>query len=290
MFKEKLFICLQYILPQHLLSRIIGKVAQSKNKKLKNYLIKLFIKQYDVKLEEALDNNIDNYQTFNSFFIRKLKIDARPIALHKEAIISPADGAISQFGKIKQSELIQAKGKSFHLIDLLGGETNYHNTLKNGDFITVYLSPKDYHRVHMPLDGKLLSMTYIPGKLFSVNDTTARHVDGLFSKNERVVCFFETEIGIMPVIFVGAFFVASIYLNWHGLVTPSKINKTEHYDYKDKDLNFKKGDELGYFQFGSTIICAFEKDKINWQANLNSGQSIQMGETIATLTSTTEKD
>ncbi|MCF6764672.1 archaetidylserine decarboxylase [Thiotrichales bacterium 19S3-7] len=283
MLKEKLFITLQYLLPQHLLSRIVGKIASSKSKKIKNILIKLFIKQYDVNLEDAITTNLDDYNSFNEFFTRKLKPQARIIATQQELIISPADGTVSQIGKIHQGQIIQAKGKLFSIMDLLGGETSFHHQLKAGSFITIYLSPKDYHRVHMPYPGKLLAMTYIPGKLFSVNNTTAKHVDGLFSRNERVVLFFETDIGIMPVIFVGAFFVASIYLNFHGLVTPSKINKIQHWSYKDKNLFFNKGDELGYFQFGSTVIACFEENKIEFSDEFESQSTIAMGTAIAQI-------
>ncbi|MCF6777255.1 archaetidylserine decarboxylase [Thiotrichales bacterium 19X7-9] len=281
MLKEKLFISLQYIMPQHLLSRIVGKLASSKSKKIKKFLIKLFIKQYDVNLQEALSAEIDDYLSFNDFFTRQLKPQSRTIAAQHDQVISPADGTISQLGKINHSQIIQAKGKSFSILDLLGGETHYHQQLKSGSFITVYLSPKDYHRVHMPYPGKLISMTYVPGKLFSVNNTTARYIDGLFSRNERVVLFFETDIGIMPVIFVGAFFVASIYLNFHGTVTPNKIGKVQHWEYKDQNLSFNKGDELGYFQFGSTVITCFEEGKIEFVPELKSQAKIQMGQIIA---------
>ncbi|MCF6768004.1 archaetidylserine decarboxylase [Thiotrichales bacterium 19S11-10] len=281
MFKEKLFISLQYLLPQHLLSRIIGKLASSKSKKLKNFLIKLFIKQYSINTKAALSDNLDDYNSFNDFFIRKLKPNLRPIASQQDQIISPADGNISQYGEISQGQLIQAKGKLFDIMSLLGGETDYHHKFKQGAFITVYLSPRDYHRVHMPYDGKLVAMTYVPGKLFSVNQTTAEYVPNLFSRNERVVCFFETSLGIMPVIFVGAFFVASIYLNWHGFVTPNRLGKTQHWDYKDQDISFKKGDELGYFQFGSTVITCFKANQVNFSNTLTNGGSIQMGQVIA---------
>ncbi|WP_150463688.1 archaetidylserine decarboxylase [Francisella sp. XLW-1] len=260
--KDKLFIFLQYIIPHSLTSRLVSRLAESKNRHLKNYLINLAIKKFKININEAKETDINKYSSFNNFFIRELKDGLRPISSDKKVISSPADGVLSEFGNITNGSLIQAKGKTFTLKALIADSSTTNFT----KFATIYLSPKDYHRVHMPIDGKLTKMVYIPGKLFSVNQTTAKNVDNLFAKNERLVCYFNTEIGEVAVIFVGALLVAGIETVWHGKVAPSYYRDVQTWDYNSDNFNieFKKGDTLGWFNFGSTVIILTPNDSITF--------------------------
>ncbi|MEY8765090.1 MULTISPECIES: archaetidylserine decarboxylase [Francisella] len=260
--KDKLFIFLQYIIPHSLTSRLVSRLAESKNRHLKNYLINLAIKKFKINIDEAKEIDINKYSSFNNFFIRELKDGLRPISSDKKVISSPADGVLSEFGNITNGSLIQAKGKTFTLKALIADSSTTNFT----KFATIYLSPKDYHRVHMPIDGKLTKMVYIPGKLFSVNQTTAKNVDNLFAKNERLVCYFNTEIGEVAVIFVGALLVAGIETVWHGKVAPSYYRDVQTWNYNSDNFNieFKKGDTLGWFNFGSTVIILTPNDNITF--------------------------
>ncbi|WP_440993737.1 archaetidylserine decarboxylase [Cysteiniphilum litorale] len=275
MFKDTLFLTLQKILPQACLSRLAGKLANCKNPTIKNRLIHLAMKRFNIELTDALIDDPTEYTSFNDFFTRKLKPEARPIDPNDNSIISPADGKVTQAGLITEGKLIQAKGKYFSL-KALTADTAKENY---SDFSVIYLSPSDYHRVHMPIDGKLTRMTYVPGKLFSVNELTAENIDGLFAKNERLICYFDTAIGEIAVIFVGAMLVAGIETVWHKLVAPNYYSKVTHFDYSEQSLHFNKGDEIGLFNFGSTIITLFPGNKIAWQANIIG--KINMGQTIA---------
>ncbi|WP_151194120.1 archaetidylserine decarboxylase [Cysteiniphilum sp. JM-1] len=275
MFKDTLFLKLQKILPQACLSRLAGKLANCENPTVKNRLIHLAMKRFNITLTDTLIDDPTEYTSFNEFFTRKLKPEARPIDPSDNSIISPADGKITQAGKITEGKLIQAKGKYFSLKALAADTAKENYT----DFSVIYLSPSDYHRVHMPIDGKLTRMTYVPGKLFSVNELTAENIDGLFAKNERLICYFDTAIGEIAVIFVGAMLVAGIETVWHKLVAPNYYSKVIHFDYSEQNLHFKKGDEIGLFNFGSTIITLFPGNKIAWQANITG--KINMGQTIA---------
>ena len=277
MFKDTLFLTLQKILPQACLSRLAGKLANCENITIKNKLIDLAIKRFNIDLGDALIENPTSYISFNDFFTRKLKPEARPIDKSHQSIISPADGKITQAGKITEDKLIQAKGKYFSLKALTADTAKENYT----DFSVIYLSPSDYHRVHMPIDGRLTRMTYIPGKLFSVNELTAENIDGLFAKNERLVCYFDTEIGEIAVIFVGAMLVAGIETVWHKLVAPNYYSKITHFDYQHQNLYFNKGDEIGLFNFGSTIITLFPDNKVIWQEHIIG--KINMGQAIAFL-------
>ncbi len=275
MFKDTLFLTLQKILPQACLSRLAGKLANCENPIIKNKLIHLAMKRFDIELSNALIDDSTRYASFNDFFTRKLKPEARLIDPNDNSIISPADGKITQAGLITEGKLIQAKGKYFSLKALTADTAKENYT----DFSVIYLSPSDYHRVHMPIDGKLTRMTYVPGKLFSVNELTAENIDGLFAKNERLICYFDTAIGEIAVIFVGAMLVAGIETVWHKLVAPNYYSKVTHFDYSDQNLHFNKGDEIGLFNFGSTIITLFPDNKIAWQANIMG--KINMGQPIA---------
>ena len=261
--KDRVRISLQYIIPQRLYTRLMGRLGVLKRPRmLKNFLIKIFIKRYGVNISEALEKDYRQYKTFNDFFTRQLAQNLRQIDSASQVIVSPADGIISEKGRINKNILIQAKGYNYTLIDLLGGSEAQAADFENGEFMTIYLSPKDYHRVHMPLQGKFLESTHIRGKLFSVNPLAARMVSNLFARNERVVTLFGTPAGKMAVILVGAMIVGGIVItgNKQGIV--------------------EKGAELGYFKVGSTVIILFEAGKISWQKEMQAGLSLKMGEKI----------
>jgi phosphatidylserine decarboxylase len=277
------FILLQKILPQHRLSRWVGKLAAAKTPWLKNLLIQQFIKAYNVNMEEALHSDPTYYPCFNDFFTRALKPGARPLSANELAVLSPADGVISAIGNIKQDTLIQAKGKTYTVTALLGGDAQRAAPFQNGTFTTVYLSPKDYHRVHSPLTGTLREMIYVPGKLYSVNQTTADNIDNLFAVNERAVCLFDTEQGPMAVVLVGAMIVAAIETVWAGRVAPANTGISVHDYRKQAPITIKKGAELGRFLLGSTAIILFGPGMVEWQLDLRNGPAVQMGQQIGSL-------
>jgi phosphatidylserine decarboxylase len=278
-----LFIFFQYIVPQHFLSRLVGLLAASKVSFLKNLLIRLFIKKYHVNMAEAEIKSVEEFSSFNEFFTRKLEANARPISSEAKAIICPVDGAVSAIGEINAEQIFQAKGKSFSLNTLLGGEQKLADKFHGGKFATLYLSPRDYHRIHMPLTGTLEEMIYIPGKLFSVNQTTAESIDELFARNERAVCIFNTDIGPMALILVGAMIVASIETVWAGQVAPSKLDKhVEHY-YEHSPITIRRGEEMGRFKLGSTAIILFPSNVMNWQDSLQTADGIQLGQKIGEI-------
>ncbi len=276
-----LFITFQHIVPQHLLSRGVGRLAASENTLVKNTFIKNFAAKYQVNMAEALEENPLAYKSFNDFFTRALKPNARPIATDSKAIISPADGAISQIGAITADKIFQAKGHDYSVTTLLGGDEQRAAAFVGGQFATVYLSPKDYHRVHMPFTGKLTQMIYVPGDLFSVNTTTAENVPNLFARNERVVCLFDTEVGQMAVVLVGAMIVAGIATAWAGNLAPQGKNVvTTNYN---GSITLKKGDELGRFYLGSTAIVLFGANVMQWRNNLTATTPVRMGEAMGQI-------
>ncbi|MBV1932793.1 MAG: phosphatidylserine decarboxylase [Porticoccaceae bacterium] len=278
--KDKLFCGLQYLLPQHLLSRLGARLAESRIPWFKNFLIGIFIKKFQVDIDEACDQDLDAYSSFNDFFTRALKPNARPITDDANALTSPADGTISQCGDITQGQLIQAKGLSYLASDLIGDEA-IALQFRHGKFITTYLSPRDYHRVHMPLSGTLLHSRYIPGKLFSVNTVTASLVPELFARNERLVCVFESQHGPFVLIMVGAMMVAGIESVWQGSYSPRKSLVCNHRDvHGNSSLRFDKGAEIGRFKFGSTVILLLS-NQLRLEAKLEPGLNIQVGETVA---------
>jgi phosphatidylserine decarboxylase len=252
----------QYILPKHPISRLVGKLASAQCGKLTTALIKLFIKQFNVDMSEAEFSDAEDYSSFNQFFTRALKPGLRPIDDSAEHLVHAVDGAVSQAGKIEIDSIFQAKGHNYSLTALLGGKPELATPFKNGDFATIYLSPKDYHRIHMPIDGTLTDMIYVPGELFSVNPLTAQHVPGLFARNERVVALFDTPVGKMAMVLVGATIVASIETVWAGTVTPPATKQIVHWQYDDDAMCLKKGEEMGRFKLGSTIVVCFEADAI----------------------------
>lgn len=275
---------LQYILPKHIISRLVGKLAAAEAGALTTALIKLFIKQFNVNMDEAQYSQPEDYKTFNAFFTRPLKEGARPINDDPNVLTHSVDGTISQFGHINGEDIFQAKGHTFSLTALLGGNPDLAHAFKGGQFATIYLSPKDYHRIHMPLDGTLTDMAYVPGELFSVNPLTAQNVPGLFARNERVVTVFDTDVGKVAIVLVGATIVASIDTVWAGTVTPPTGKHVTHwrYDTDGEDaINLTKGEQLGQFKLGSTIVVCFEKDAIEFTA-LETEQVTRLGQIFAT--------
>jgi phosphatidylserine decarboxylase len=283
---DSLKIALQYITPKHLLSRLVGSLAAAEAGSMTTAVIKLFIKQYKVDMSEALDSDPASYSSFNAFFTRQLKADSRPICQDEKQLALPVDGAVSQLGDIKHDAIFQAKGHNYSLTTLLGGKPELAKPFLNGKFATIYLSPKDYHRIHMPIDGQLTDMIYVPGELFSVSPLTAERVPGLFARNERVVAIFETEIGKMAMVLVGATIVASIETKWAGTVSPPAGKNVLHWQYPtqgDDSISIKKGEEMGLFKLGSTIVACFEADSIEF-ADLDAGDVTRLGDVFATIT------
>lgn len=282
--KDKLFIAFQYVVPQHLLSHLVGWLAETRIDWIKNLFISRFIQQFNVNMAEAERQTPDAFENFNDFFTRELKPGMRVIDKNSNAIVSPADGAISQLGPIKNGRIFQAKGHDYSLIELLGGNSKTADDFIGGQFATIYLSPKDYHRLHMPVTGTLREMIYVPGDLFSVNQTTAQNVPRLFSRNERVVAIFDTELGPMALVLVGAMIVAGIETTWAGRITPfdRKVRSTSYPAIGDSQLPLiiEKGEEMGRFFLGSTIVACFGKDKMRWLEELKAEQTLRLGESI----------
>lgn len=271
---------LQTVLPHHALSQFVSKFTHCENVAWKNFLIRQIATRYGVNWEESITQDLNDFKSFNHFFTRELKADVRPLTTEKNAIACPADGVVSQAGKITNGDIFQAKGKSFTVMDLLGGDSQRAEKFNDGEFTTIYLSPKDYHRLHMPLTGKLREMVHVPGRLFSVNGATTEAVNGLFAKNERVVAIFDTEIGQVALVLVGAIFVSSIETVWHGVVTPPTIKTVRTWKYETDAPILNIGEEMGRFNMGSTIIVLFEKDKMNWNADFTAGKLVKLGEKI----------
>ena len=271
---------LQYILPHHALSKMMSKLTHCENKIWKNLFIKQIIKHYGVNMNEALEQDINAFKSFNHFFTRELNSNVRPLTTTPNAIACPADGTVSQAGKINDGDIFQAKGKNFTVTDLLGGDSKRAEPFNNGVFTTIYLSPKDYHRLHMPLTGTLTEMVHIPGRLFSVNTATTNSVPGLFARNERVAAIFDTDAGPMALVLVGAIFVSSIETVWHGVVTPPSITSVRSWQYQENAPVLKMGEEMGRFNMGSTIIVLLAKNKAEWDSNFTAEKVVKLGEHI----------
>lgn len=272
------FIWLQHVLPHHAVSRGAGSIASSEVPWLKNLLIRRFIKAYDVDMSQAA-REVEEFKSFNDFFTRELKPGMRPLADSSAHILSPADGAVSQIGKIEQGRIFQAKGRHFTTAQLLGGDKEAAARFEGGSFATIYLSPRDYHRVHMPAAGTLTSTTYVPGELFSVNQVTAENVDGLFARNERLACLFEGPDGIFANVMVGAMIVAGIETVWSGLVETHNPDLVRE-EFGAGEHVFEAGDEMGRFILGSTAVLLFEPGKVEWDASLKAGDAVRMGQAI----------
>ena len=280
---DRLFVLMQYLLPQHLISRLVGVLAHSSIPAIKDPFIRTFIKHFKVNMDEAERQHASEFNSFNDFFTRSLKADARLIDHHPKHLACPVDGAISQLGKIEGDQLFQAKGHEFSLTSLLGGNSELASTFIDGDFATIYLAPKDYHRIHMPCDGTLTHMVHVPGQLFSVNQATAAKVPGLFARNERVVAIFDTEFGPMAMVLVGAMIVASIETVWAGLVCP-KGKAVSQFNYTNQDpILLKKGEEMGRFKLGSTVVMCLPKGVSQWPKELSAGTTTRLGQMLAEL-------
>ena len=278
--KTALSVWPQYVLPHHALSQLMSKLTHCEKNWWKNAFIRLIIKLYRVNLAEARHPDLSYYASFNAFFTRELAEGVRPISAEANSIASPADGAISQIGRIEQQQIFQAKGHQYSIDALLGGDLEWSKRFSNGSFATIYLSPRDYHRLHMPVDGVLKRMIHVPGKLFSVNNTTVSAVPELFARNERVVCLYETAQGPMALILVGAIFVSSIETVWHGVVTPPTLKQTRSWDYSETSIDLAKGAEMGRFNMGSTIIVLFGENQVDWLENLIANTPVKLGEAI----------
>ncbi|MCU7905161.1 MAG: archaetidylserine decarboxylase [Candidatus Thiodiazotropha sp. (ex Epidulcina cf. delphinae)] len=282
-----LFVGLQYLLPHHLLSWLMHAVTRIEARGVKETLIRRVIDWYQVDMQEALESDPTKYRSFNDFFTRALHPEARPITQESHLLACPADGTLSQAGDIKDGRLFQAKGHDYSLLELLGGDPEMSRLFKDGGFATIYLSPRDYHRVHMPYGGRLKKMVHVPGRLFSVNETTCQRVPRLFARNERVICLFDTDIGPMAVILVGAIFVSSIETVWAGAVTPARQSvRTWRYGQQPEPTTvaLKKGEEMGRFNMGSTVILLFGRDAVDWIDDFSAGSTLKMGEAVATIT------
>ncbi len=280
--QKRLFILFQHLFPQHALSRLVGGLARSTWPPFKNTFIKWFIRRYKVNMEEALSRDPNTYPCFNDFFTRALKPGMRPISSDHTLIVSPADGVINQSGRITKGRLIQAKGRDFSLTQLLGDSEERAKPFIDGCFATVYLSPQDYHRVHMPISGTLKEMVFIPGKLFSVNQLTAASVPDLFARNERVVSVFDTERGPMVMVLVGAMIVASVDTVWAGNVCPSGRQVcVTNYANQLPPIQIERGAEMGRFKLGSTVVVLFGSDAVELMEDLAAGKRVQLGEAIA---------
>ncbi|WP_137935945.1 archaetidylserine decarboxylase [Chitinivorax sp. B] len=273
---DRLAVLPQYFLPKQALTTFAGRVANGLGGQRTTSLIRWFVDHYGVNMAEAANPDIASYATFNEFFTRPLKPGVRPLA--KADFVCPVDGAISQFGAIEQDQIFQAKGHHYSTQALVGGDAKLAEQFQNGSFATIYLSPRDYHRIHMPCDGRLLRMIYVPGALFSVNPTTARGVPGLFARNERVVCVFEGKHGPFVLTLVGATIVGSMATVWHGVVNPPRTKDVREWRYDDQQIVLKKGEEMGRFLLGSTVILLFPKDTLIFNKDWTAAKAVQLGE------------
>jgi phosphatidylserine decarboxylase len=285
-FAERLFVWLQYCIPQHLISRLMWRMTRIRARWYLDWQINWFINRYDVDMTLAENPDPASYEDFNSFFTRALRADARPVDQDPKAVTCPVDGAVSQLGKIDHDSLIQAKGHDFSLKALLAGRDDLADLFHNGMFATVYLSPRDYHRIHMPVCGDLQEMIYVPGKLFSVNHATVYGVKGIFARNERIITLFSTDAGPMAMILVGAINVGSMETVWHGLVTPPYGKTIQAWDYRENPFHLARGDEMGRFNMGSTVILLFPENSCEWDSSLQHNDPVRLGEAIARYTGT----
>jgi phosphatidylserine decarboxylase len=275
---DRLAVLPQYLIPKQALTVLAGKLASAQAGSLTTNVIRWFVERYKVNMAEAAKPDIASYRSFNEFFTRPLKDGARPFA--EADFLSPVDGAISQFGPIERDQIFQAKGHSYSTTALVGGDRELAAQFENGSFATLYLSPRDYHRIHMPCDGKLMRMIYVPGALFSVNPTTARGVPGLFARNERVVCVFDSACGPFVLTLVGATIVGSMATAWHGTVNPPRPGVVREWRYDEQNIVLKKGEEMGRFLLGSTVVMLFPKNTLAFNPEWSPTRPIRMGEAM----------
>jgi len=286
--KQKLLASLFYILPHHAISWLMFKLARIRWTPLKNFIIRTYTDINPVKMHEAVEEDMFAYESLNAFFTRALKPECRPFDENEKNWLCPVDGSVSQAQAIKDGRIFQAKGQEYSLLELVGGDKNLEKVFKDGQFATLYLSPRDYHRIHMPTTGTLKHMQYIPGRLFSVATFVVENIPRLFARNERCVCYFETDQGPMAMILVGAINVSAIETVWHGLIT-SEAKKIKRFDYSDENIVLNRGDEMGRFNLGSTVIVlATEEMRID--QNMTAEAEIKLGQCLATPNLATPKE
>jgi phosphatidylserine decarboxylase len=278
---DRLAVTPQYLLPKRLLTVFAGQVANLRGGALTHAIIRWFVAKYGVDMAEAADPRIENYASFNEFFTRPLRQGARPI--DTAPLVCPVDAAISQFGPIEHDQIFQAKGHSYSTRALVGGDQQLAHQFDHGHFATLYLAPRDYHRIHMPCEGRLKRMIYVPGDLFSVNPLTARHVPGLFARNERVVCVFDTAFGPFINVLVGATIVGSVATVWHGVVNPPRTRKIREWRYGDENIVLGKGAEMGRFLLGSTVVMLFPKNVVTFASDWAPSQPVRLGQAMGTV-------
>lgn len=276
---DRLFVLMQYLMPKLAMTRLAGHLASRPAGRWMRWEMRRFVARYKVNMAEAANPDLDSYNSFNDFFTRALKEGARPLA--QADLVCPVDGAISQFGRIERDQIFQAKGHQYSTTALVGGDAALAAQFENGSFATIYLSPRDYHRIHMPCDGRLLRMIYVPGELFSVNPATARGVPGLFARNERVVCLFESAKGPFVLTLVGATIVGSMATVWHGVVNPPRRPAIEEWDYRDQQIVLKQGEEMGRFLLGSTVVMLFPGPALPFAPDWAPAKGVQLGEKMA---------
>lgn len=276
---DRLAVLPQYLLPKQALTTLAGRLASARAGSLTTATIRRFVARYRVNMEEAANPDIASYATFNDFFTRALRPGLRPLA--DAAAVCPVDGAVSQLGPIERDQIFQAKGHHYSTTALLGGDASLAAQFQDGSFATIYLSPRDYHRIHMPCDGRLLRMEHVPGALFSVNPTTARGVPGLFARNERVVCLFETPLGPMALVLVGATIVGSMATVWHGQVNPPRTGQPRRWDYADQQILLRQGEEMGRFLLGSTVVLLFPRGALRFEPGWAAARPVRLGEAMA---------
>jgi phosphatidylserine decarboxylase len=276
---SRLAVTPQYLLPKRLLTQWMGHLANMHGGALTHAVIRRFIAKYKVDMSEAADPDVESYPTFNEFFTRPLREGIRPIA--DAPFVCPVDAAISQFGPIEHDQIFQAKGHSYSTRALVGGDAQLASVFDHGHFATLYLAPRDYHRIHMPCAGRLRRMIYVPGDLFSVNPLTARHVPGLFARNERVVCVFDTEWGPFVNVLVGATIVGSMATVWHGVVNPPRTKGIREWRYDDQDIRLAQGQEMGRFLLGSTVVMLFPKNVVAFHPDWAPTKPVKLGEAMA---------
>ncbi len=281
---DQLFAALQRVLPTRWLSSMVHRIAQIHNPGIKNALIRLFMRGFTIDLSEAERSRVEDYASFNDFFTRALKPGARPLADDPQAFLSPVDGTVSQFGQIREGRLIQAKGHSYSLLDLLAGDAERAAAFADGEFCTIYLAPYNYHRIHMPIDGQLQRWTYVPGRLFSVNAATARALPNLFARNERLNAIFDTDAGPVGLILVGALFVGSLETVWAGMVSPPHL-RAEPTAYEPMTpVSLPRGAEMGRFNMGSTVILLAPRQRVQWDTSLRPGLPVRQGQSLGRWT------
>lgn len=279
---DRLSVLPQYFLPKQALTQLMGRLANLQAGSATTAVIKWFIQRYQVDMSEAANPDPAAYPSFNAFFTRALRPGARPLA--QADWICPVDGAISQLGPIQGEQIFQAKGHHYSTQALVGGDAQLAAQFQDGNFATIYLSPRDYHRIHMPCAGKLLRMIHVPGELFSVNPTTARGVPGLFARNERVVCVFEGPFGPFVMVLVGATIVGSMATVWHGIVNPPRTGKIREWNYAQQDFQLAQGAEMGRFLLGSTIVLLTPKSDMQFNTEWQTAKPVRLGENMATQT------